>query len=568
MIELLRIRDLAIVEDVEFELGPGLNVLTGETGAGKSLILGALGLLAGGRASADQVREGAETASVEAIFRTQQLSELEADLSERGLEYADHQLVVRRSLSRNARSRAQIAGQLVPVTQLAELFSGRLEISSQHESQGLLRTDTHGRLLDGFGGLLELRDAVIGSAEALAGCQRASAELRAAAEERARRQDFLAFQVREIDEAKIQPREWEQLEAERTRLLHAEQLRTDSASAAALLAGDPAQSDVPGAGDLLAEATQHVVALARIDPELNELAERLQAFHAELRDAAGQLERYADHIDADAERLAEIEARLDQLERLRRKYGASEDEIARFRARAVSELAEAEGAEERAAELDRERRRIGADLVRDAAQLSAGRRKAAAELGAAVEAELEQLALPQAGFEVSLEAAPAPKGAPCGRTGHELAEFRFCANRGDRPRPLRKVASGGELSRLFLALKNVLRRAEPGMVVVFDEVDTGIGGRIADRVGRAVWELARRHQVLCITHLPQIAALGDVHFRVQKTTSERGSRVQVCPLTPGERVEEIARMAGGERITQATRRHARELLHARPSSSS
>ncbi|UCE87030.1 MAG: DNA repair protein RecN [Deltaproteobacteria bacterium] len=562
MIETLRIEGLAVVERVELEFERGLNVLTGETGAGKSIVLGALALLAGARGSAERVREGSREASVEAVFRTDALPELEAELARRGLEPDGHELVVRRAIAANGRSRAWIAGKLVPVSALAELFSGRIEISSQHESQALLRPETQRRLLDAQGGLLEPRLAVQRGYEALRACDARIATLRADAAERVRRQDFLAYQVHEIDEAKLRPGEIEDLQSARARLAHVERLRGEGAAAVALLAGDPAVSDASSAADLLAEAARHLGALSVLDGSLQELRQRVEAAATEVRDAAADLERYTAGVESDPERLQEVEARLDTIERLRSKYGETVEAILGFRDRAAEELDAIVTADERVAELDRERSARCEALCTAAAALSEGRARAARRLRPQVEAALRALALPQARFEVSLEPLEAPEGLPCGPSGRESVEFLLAANAGDAPRPLRRVASGGELSRVFLALKDALRQESAGMVLVFDEVDAGIGGRIADRVGQVLAHLAEDHQVLCITHLPQIAAAAGTHLRVEKHSRGGRAHGDVVRLDPEARIEEIARMAGGAEISEATRRHARELLRA------
>jgi len=560
VIETLRIQGLALVDLALLEFGPGLNVVTGETGAGKSLVLGALALAAGARGAADSVRDGAEEAVVEAVFSTAALPELETELSQRGVDVHDHALVVRRTLAQGGRSRAQLAGQLVPVAALGELFAGRIEISSQHESQALLKPETHGRLLDAFGDLLPLRAEVATEFSALRALDDEISGLEHAAAERARRQDFLAYQVREIDEAKPVRGEGSALSAERARLVHAERLGAETGAAAGCLTGDPSQADVASASDLLAEAMRRVDVAARLDPSLGPLLERLRGAHAETTDLAGELERYAGAIEADAGRLADLESRLAQLEALRRKYGGTEEAVLAFRDEAAEQLAQVAGAEERTAEATRERAARAARLAARAQELGRGRVLAAARLGTALEAALRELGMATARIEVALPKVEPPPGLPCGPSGAEAPELRFCANPGEPARPLRRVASGGELSRVFLALKNVLRRADAGMVLVFDEVDAGIGGPTADRVGRVLAELAAEHQVLCITHLPQIAARGATHFRVAK--HQRGGRtcVDVERLDEAGRVEEIARMAGGEKVTEATRRHARELL--------
>jgi DNA repair protein RecN (Recombination protein N) len=563
VIETLRIENVAIVERAELEFGAGLNVLTGETGAGKSIVLGALALLAGARASGDAIRDGADEAVVEAVFSTQRLPELEAELAARGIEVPDHELVVRRSVTRGGRSRAQVGGQLVPVATLAELFAGRLEISSQHDSQSLLRAESHGWLLDRSGGLVPQRERVGEGYTQLRAQARELAELRAATQERERRRDLLAHQVEEIDEAKLAPGESERLRAERSRLAHAERLREEGAAAAALLVGDPQRAEDANAADLVADAARRLGALERLDPALAPLAARLRSGLEELRDAASGLERYLDGAESDPARLAAADERLHRIEQLQRKYGASVEEVLSFRAGAARELAEALGAGEREAALAQQRELTLARVSKEAAALSTARAKAARRLAKDVQASLRELGMPEAHFDVALEPVSRDEDLPCGPHGAETPEFLFSANAGEAPRALRKVASGGELSRLLLALTGATRAAGAGMVLVFDEVDAGVGGRAADRVGRRLAELAGHHQVLCITHLPQIAAFAELHFRVEKRTAGGRTLARIAPVAGAERVEEIARMAGGESVGEATRRHARELLASR-----
>jgi DNA repair protein RecN (Recombination protein N) len=563
VIQTLRIEHLAVVDRVELEFGPGLNVLTGETGAGKSIVLGALSLLAGARASGDAVRLGSDEASVEAVFRTEGLPELEAELARRGLEGDPHELVVRRTLARAGRSRAQVSGQIVPASVLAALFAGRLEVSSQHESQRLLRAEVHGELLDRSGGLLALREAVAEGHAALRELDRRLERLEEAAREREQRRDFLSFQVAEIDAAKLDPGEIETLRGERARLAHVEQLRDDAGAALARLSGDPTRADDANAADLLAEAARHLEGGARLDPGLRALAERLAASGAEVREAALELERYLSEVEADPARLEALDERLHQVERLQRKYGASAAAILEHRDRAAAELASIDDAGVQASSLRREREARAARLLADARALSEGRVPAAQRLARTVQGLLRELGMPEARFTVALEPTPPPAGLPCGPTGCERPEFGFSASAGEAPRPLRRVASGGELSRAFLALKNALREADAGMVLVFDEVDAGIGGGAADRVGRLLAELAAGHQILCITHLPQIAAHASRHFRVEKTSRRGRARARIVRVEGPERVEEIARMAAGESVGEATRSHARALLNAR-----
>jgi len=562
LIETLRIENLAIVESEEIEFGPGLNVLTGETGAGKSIVLGALSLLAGSRASPQVVREGCEEAVVEAVFRTHHLPELESSLEALGLVADEHELVVRRSVQRGGRSRARVAGRLMPATVLAELFSGRIEISSQHDSQSLLRTEFHGRLLDTAAGLLPLRSAVAEGYAKLRALDEELAELRAAEMERERRRDFLSFQVGEIDDAQLDVDEVEALRADRSRLAHAERLREETAAALTLLAGDLGGSEASNTADLVSDAVRHLEGIETLDAQLTPLLARLRATREELRDTATELERYAAGIEANPAQLAALDERLAQIESLQRKYGGPIEEILRFRSAAAAELEQLEGASERAQAIDALRAQQVEKLAADAARLSKGRRKAGKRLGGSVETALRELAMPQARFEVALEPVVAPDRAPCGPGGCETPEFRFSASASGDLLPLRRVASGGELSRIFLAIKSAVREADAGMVLVFDEVDAGIGGRTADRVGRCLAELAGTHQVLCITHLPQIAAYASAHFRVEKCEVDGRPSARLLRVEGAERVEEIARMAGGEEIGESTRRHARELIRA------
>ncbi len=563
MIETLRIENLAIVESEEIEFGPGLNVLTGETGAGKSIVLGALSLLAGSRASPQVVREGCDEAVVEAVFRTDHLPDLESGLEALGLAADEHELVVQRNVQRGGRSRARVAGQLMPAAVLADLFSGRIEISSQHDSQSLLRTEFQSRLLDTAAKLLPLRSAVAEGYAKLRALDEELAELRAAEMERERRRDFLSFQVGEIDDARLDADEIEALRAERSRLAHAERLREEASAALTLLASDLGGSEASNTADLVSEATRRLEGIEALDPQLVPLLAGLHATREELRDTATELERYAAGIEADPARLAALDERLAQIEALQRKYGGSIKEILRFRSDAASELERLEGASERAQAIDELRARQAEQLAADAKRLSTGRRKASKRLGGAVESALRELAMPQARFELALEPVAAPDRAPCGPGGLEMPEFRFSSSASGELLPLRRVASGGELSRTFLAIKSAVREADTGMVLVFDEVDAGIGGRTADRVGRCLAELAGRHQILCITHLPQIAAYATAHFRVEKREVQGRPSVRLLRVEGTERVEEIARMAGGEEVGESTRRHARALIRAR-----
>jgi DNA repair protein RecN (Recombination protein N) len=411
--------------------------------------------------------------------------------------------------------------------------------------------------------LQALREGVAEAYARVRGLDAELAELRAAAQERERTLDFLGFQLREIDAAELDVEEAEGFVIERSRLAHAGRLRDEGGLALAGLSGDPLGDDSAGAADRLAEAARRVGGLVAVDPGLSASAERLAALASEVRDAATDLERHLDGIDSDPARLATLDERLHQIEALQRKYGGSVAEVLRFREDVARQLAGLEGADEREAQLAAERVTAVAELGERAAALTKGRSKAARKLAKLVQDELRELAMPQARFEVGLEPAERPDDLPCGPSGAETAVFGFSANAGEPVRALRKVASGGELSRVQLAIRGALRGDARGMVLIFDEVDAGIGGRAADRVGRALARLAAHHQVLCITHLPQIAAFANVHFLVEKQVRRGRTRATIRRVEGDARVDEIARMAGGEKVGEATRKHARELIAER-----
>ncbi len=571
MIELLRIENLALVESVELEFGAGLNVLTGETGAGKSIVLSALALLAGGRAGADALRSGAAEGAVEAIFRMDGHQDVARDLATRGLvaesalEAEDApELIVRRTLQPGGRGRARVGGQLVPVATLAEVFGGQLEISSQHGSQALRHAETHMLALDAYANKTSLREIVGREVARIGELDREIRALRTAEEDRARRLDFLEYQRRELEQEDLDPASIAALEAEHRRLTHAERLADDLAIVSTALSGG--DGETPAADQAVATARRALVSARRMDPDLGPLAERLEALESELQDVAVRAADYLAELEIDPGRLALVEERIARLEKLRRKYGQSALEMGAQREAIVREIEALTGADVRIRELEAERAQRVAAANESATQLSRARAQAAKKLAKAVEAELGALAMAGARFAVALEPWTPDERSPgleTGASGRERPQFLFSANAGEEPRPIQRVASGGELSRLFLAIKNSLRRADRNMVIVFDEVDAGIGGAVAERVGRVLAELATEHQVLCITHLPQIAAFADRHFVVRKEQAGGRTRTRVARVEGEARIEELARMAGGERVTEVTRQHARSLLERR-----
>jgi DNA repair protein RecN (Recombination protein N) len=517
------------------------------------MLLGALALLRGQRGSAELVRAGATEALVEAVLEGNALLARAVAL---GLaEPGDEELLVQRSLSREGRGRVQINGRLATASLLAQLVGDAIEVIAQGEHQRLLRPEVQTALLDAYGDL-DLEVAALGALHReWREAARELADRRARAAELARREDQLRHEIEQIDSAAPREGELEALGAERTRLAHAERLAHDVAELLAGLDGDD------GACDRVAALVSRLRPALRLDPTLAPLEQSLERARLELDDARATLERYAGSLEAEPARLERVEARLAELRRLESRYGPSVEAILAHRERARAELESVAGGEARTAELDAACERLRARLCDAAAQLRKARAEAARRLEADVTSELRALDLAKASFEVRLDpVAPAEDDAPCGPTGAERARFVLQANPGEPAERLRGGASGGELARLLLALRNALRESDRGSVLLFDEVDAGIGGRTARRVGERMRALARRHQVLCVTHLPQIAALGATHYRLGKIVRAERTRTHAERLEADARVDEIARMAGGGRPTEAARAHARELL--------
>jgi len=582
MLTCLRVRDFAIIDRLEVELGPGLNVVTGETGAGKSILIDALSLVLGARARPEVVRSGAESAEVEALFDVQNAPEIVARLEAAGIEGAGiggaggsdggggdgelGELVVRRVVQANGRTRAYVNGRLATAAQLAELAAGLADLSSQHEHHSLLDPATHLSYLDAFAQLEGERTQMARAYEAFREAEQAVAAAAGAERGREEREDRLSFQLREISELAPVPGEKETLRAEREVLRHAERLaRTTGAAEDALYGADGAVCE------LLARVTGDIRDLADLDTQLAPLAEALGDACARVEDAARELGRYARGITGDPERLAEVEERLDRLARLERKYGGSLEAVLAHAAQARAELDTLQNHEAHLTGLEATRDAARADARTVAVRLSRRRHEAAIALGHAITDELASVGMKGSEVRVAvtpLELRPAAEGrveleiegARLGPTGLDRGELLIAPNRGEEPRPLRRIASGGELSRALLAIKRVLAGLRPAGLYVFDEVDTGVGGAVAEVIGRKLKDVARHHQVLCITHLPQIAVYADAHFRVSKELVDDRTRSAITPLDAGERREEVARMLGGLKITAKTRAAAAEML--------
>jgi len=555
MLRFLRIKHLAVIDSVEVEFDPGLNVLTGETGAGKSILVEAVGLLLGGRASGDLVRTGEEAAAIEAIF-----------------ESGGEELLVRREITAQGRSRAFINGVLATAGALKELSNRLIELHGQHEHQTLLDPSTHLGVIDTFGALDQLATPTMVAFDALHASQDELARIRAAAKDRDARVDLITFQLGELDRAALKPMaagdpgEDVELGALRQVLASAERVeRLCAESYASLYESDDAI--LAGLGNVW----RRVAELAALDPQFKPYLEARDGIKSQLEDLAGFLRKYAGTIEASPARLQQVEERLALLERLKRKHGPTLADVVARRDALKRELSDLEGGDDRIVELEREVAQARATFLAAAEKLSKERRRIAVAFGKQLEALLAELAMERTRFEVRF-GDPLPESAWTAR-GIDAAEFFVSPNPGEDLRSLARIVSGGELSRIMLAIKTLTATSRHGFSdaperppspsapgLIFDEVDAGIGGRVADVVGRKLRTLGSAFQVLCITHLPQIAAYADTHFEIDKRVERGRTRTSVRRLDDGGRVDELARMIGGEAITDGLRASAREML--------
>jgi DNA repair protein RecN (Recombination protein N) len=562
MLEEIRIRDLGVISEATLELGPGLTVLTGETGAGKTMLMTGLALLLGGRGDAALVRPGAAKLVVEGRVRVKPA--VAERVAEAGGELDDDVLILGRTVGADGRSRAQVGGRSAPVALLGELAEQLVAVHGQHDQQHLLRPTRQRELLDQHGGA-PLAKALT----AYADCHRAwrdvvdrLSELSAAARERAREADGLRLALEEIGELNPQPGEDVTLAAEVSRLAHAEALRAAAGGAHDLLLGDP--DGGLDAATLIGQARRAVEAMAGRDPALDELARRVAEVSYLVADVTADLASYAAGVDVDPARLSAAADRQAALSRLLRKYGDTVDEVLAWGAHAALRLAELDSDSDTTAELRGREAALRAELAEHAAKLSAARRKAAASLQKAVAAELAALAMPRARFTVTVGQQQAADGLECdgrrvafGRDGVDEVEMLLAAHPDAPERPIQRAASGGELSRIMLALQVVLAGREPP-TQLFDEVDAGVGGKAAVEVGRRLARLARTAQVIVVTHLPQVAAFADTHVRVERADSA----TTVTRLDDAQRLRELSRMLAGQEDSAAARAHAEELIAA------
>ncbi len=574
MLSHLIIRNFAIIKHLEIPFQRGFTVLTGETGAGKSIIIDALNLLLGGRAMTEVVRTDEKQAVVEGIFEPSaaKLSILNARLEEQGMGTFEDQLVVRRIVARSGRNKVFVNGSLTTVAMLAELMKGLVDISGQHEHYSLLDPDGHVDILDAFADLEGRRLEMTVAYGEVARIRREIASIRKNVRERLNRIDYLHFQLEEIDAAKLQAGEEEGLEEELGRLRHAEK-RQDAGQRALRLVYEQDSSAI----QQLSEAVGVLMRVSHHDPSLGVLSERLEEVHMLAEDISRDLRSHMLDVEVDPGRLDLLIERQMALSHLKRKHGATVEEILEGAREMREELNALENAEERGQHLAGELERAERAAYKIARTLSVARRKAAARMERGIESELEDLNMARTRFVVCFEPGVLPAANALGAPGAEeedtrprltergfdQVEFLLSPNLGEAPKPLSKIASGGELSRIMLVMKSVLAERDSVETYIFDEVDTGIGGSTADMVGLKIESTARAHQVLCITHLAQIASRSDQHYLVEKQLVDGRTQSIIRPLPEGERIEEVARMLGGTRVTTTTLEAAREMVGAR-----
>jgi DNA repair protein RecN (Recombination protein N) len=546
----LTIKNVAIIDTLRIAFKEGLTVLTGETGAGKSIIIDAVGLIMGSRASSDLIRSGEEDATVEALFDISAMPDIRQILLEAGIECED-ELLIKRSLSRSGKNRIFINNAMATLALLTDIAPRLINIYGQHDSQTLLKPENHLRLLDAFAGLDGKRQEFSQLFSRLAALRVRIDSLESEEREAERRLDLLSYHSEEIARAELKTGEEEQLEEQRKLLANAEKLGITSNEAFERLYG--------GDGAILGQLRRisgSIFDLGTIDPSLKELASSLEGAYLQLEDAAITLRDYASRIEADPATLQLTDDRLDLICKMKKKYAPTVEEVLAYKAGIDVELEQLLGRQQNRFDLETERDRLESELKKTGAELTSARAIAAAKLKKALEQEAHQLAMKGAIIEPALERVSEPR-----LTGFEKVEFLFSPNPGEVPRPLARIASGGELSRLMLAIKQVLPDSDVP-TLVFDEVDTGIGGATSELVGRKLKNVAERQQVLCITHLPQVAVFADQQMLVEKLVEGGRTSTRILELDLTERTREIARMLAGTTVTDSAMKHAAEMLAA------
>ena len=555
MLSQLIITNFAIINHLEIRFKPGLNVLSGETGAGKSIIINAVNLILGGRASADLIRTGADEARVEALFALPEGASVKSLIKEFGLP-SEGDLLIKRHISREGRNRIMINGSMATVQMLSRIGAALMSISGQHEHQVLLKPDNHLFLLDDFGSLSAERHRVGALFDRRQVLDEDRQELERGIRERKEKQELARFQREEIEKADPRPGEDGLIEAERKRLLHAEELRQILREVYGIV-----YEEEGSLVSRLSSCTRKLEKGAEMDEALKSIAKVLGSVKIEIEEAAFELREKKKGISADPQRLEQVEERLQLIRKLKQKYGPTIEEILHFKERLSHLMTDLEVKQERLKEVHTQLRNLENEILDKAALLSHSRKRAARKFEEALRSELALLDMAGTRFEVRFYEEDGRKGIEAVREhGMDRVEFMLSPNVGEELKPLSRIASGGELSRIMLALKTILARTSSVETIVFDEVDSGIGGGTAAVVGEKLNSLARFHQILCITHLPQIASKGSTHFVVRKKVAQGRTGTVISELDRKERVEEIARLLGGKTVSPQALAHAEEML--------
>ncbi|MFV1952104.1 MAG: DNA repair protein RecN [Nitrospinota bacterium] len=563
MLQELHIRNVAIIDEIGVEFCPGLNILTGETGAGKSIIIGALGLILGEKTDVSVIRTGEDSAYVEAMFDLSKEDGIRKKIEELGIDMSDGEMIIKRTIFCSGKGRSYINGNMITLSILREIGNSLVDIHGQHDHQRLLHPENHVWLLDSYAGITHLRKKFSEMFISLQDMTKELEKLVRKERESIQREDLILFQITEIDNANLLPEKEEGLKRERDILLNAERLYSVTRKGYDLL-----YSSEGSIIERLNEVIKDITGIVEIDNSLKISVEEGRSAIFQLEDIASGLRDYSENIEADPERLGQIEDRLSETDRLKRKYGQSIKEILDFRKKIETELQDISHSAERNKKLQSGIKDIKERLKDLAIKLTRKREDAAKRLQSDIVRELHELNMAGVIFRVNFTYETDEKGfveyegkmVRLNPYGIGSIEFRFSPNPGEEEKSLSKIASGGELSRVMLAIKNILSKLDNVPTLIFDEVDSGIGGQVADMVGIKLKNISKARQVFCITHLPGIASRAETHFRIEKEIVNKRTQTKIKKLNIDERIEEIARMLGGKAITKTTREHAREIL--------
>lgn len=555
MLEVLKIKNIAVIDEAELHFEDGLNILSGETGAGKSIVIESISLLLGARAQVGLIRTGCDEAVIEGLFRVGDLSWIKERLQQIGIEEASD-FLIKRVVNRQGRHRIYVNGQLVTLNMLQELCDGLVDLCSQHEHQSLLKSRVQMQLLDRYGGLEQLAQKVFQQFSEIKNLISQKNMLLAQSEERQRRMDYLKFQIQEIEQSQLQVGEDELLFQEKKLLQSAENRIAIAEQVQKQMDGD---SEISGALDLLRAQVQKSKQLTELDESFSKILKSLERSLFEMEDASLELNRYLNSIESDQSRLEEVLARLSLFADLKRKYGSSVEEILATFERLQDDLKKDTSSDESLKTLDEQIQKLIGVCKKDAAQLYEKREKVAKIFSDSVTSELKELNMPDAVFKATVENYPDFDQWIEHSSPNDIC-FNVLTNRGESTQPLGKVASGGELSRMMLSIRRVISDRGGIGVYLFDEIDSGIGGQTAFQVGKKLKSVSRHNQVICITHLPQVAAFADHHMIVEKQPSGKRTVTQVRALKTKEKQEEIARMLGGEKMTPSSLKNASDLM--------